>query len=114
MASNLLLLKTYTEGLSSEEKLHFQSEFTSRQRNTGMGIGLALLLGGVGAHKFYLKRNTSGIIYALCGTIGWVIIVPPIVIAILCIVDAFQMEGTVVKFNNELAREIKLEIEAIR
>lgn len=114
MASNLLLLKTYTEGLGSDEKLQFQSEFTSRQRNTGLGMGLALLLGGVGAHKFYLKQNPSGILYALCGTIGWVIIVPPIIIAILCIIDAFQMEGTVGKFNNELAREIKAEIEAMR
>ena len=105
MQKDLVLKRNYISNLSS---LHAK----------GIQVwGLVLRScwgGGVGAHKFYLKRNTSGIIYALCGTIGWVIIVPPIVIAILCIVDAFQMEGTVVKFNNELGREIKLEIETIR
>ena len=88
MPSNAILFKTYTEGLSSDEKLQFQSEFTSRQRTSGLGIVLALLLGGLGAHKFYLKDTTAGIVYALCGTIGWVIIVPPFVIAILSIIDA--------------------------
>jgi len=93
MPSNAILFKTYTEGLSSDEKLQFQSEFTSRQRTSGLGIVLALLLGGLGAHKFYLKDTTAGIVYALCGTIGWIIIIPPIVIAILSIVDACRMAG---------------------
>ena len=114
MASNAILFKTYTEGLSSDEKLQFQSEFTSRQRTTGLGIVLALLLGGLGAHKFYLKDQTSGIVYALCGTIGWFLILPPIIIAILSIIDACRMTGEVVKFNNALAREIKEELEALR
>ena len=114
MPSNAILFKTYTEGLSSDEKLQFQSEFTSRQRTSGLGIVLALLLGGLGAHKFYLKDTTAGIVYALCGTIGWIIIIPPIVIAILSIVDACRMAGEVTKFNNALAREIKEELEALR
>ena len=114
VASNALLFKTYTEGLSGTEKLQFQSEFTSRQRTTGLGIVLALLIGGLGAHKFYLKDQTAGVIYALCGTIGWFIIIPPIVIAILSIIDACRMAGEVTKFNNALARDIKEELEALR
>jgi len=114
VASNALLLKTYTEGLSSDEKLQFQSEFTSRQRTSGLGIVLALLLGGLGAHKFYLKDNAAGIVYALCGTVGWIIVVPGIIIVILCIVDACRMGAEVTKFNNALARDIKEELEAIR
>ena len=112
---NLLILKQYTEGLSGDEKLQFQSQFTTRQRNTGLGIVLALLVGGLGAHKFYLKDTNAGIVYALCGTIGWFLFfIPPIIIGILCIVDACQMQGSVVKFNNALAREIKEEIEVLR
>ena len=114
MPSNAILFKTYTEGLTSDEKLQFQTEFTSRQRTSGLGIVLALLLGGLGAHKFYLKDQTQGIIYALCGTIGWFLIIPPIVIAILCIIDACRMSGEVIKFNNSLARDIKEELEALR
>ena len=112
--SNAILFKTYTEGLSSDEKLQFQSEFTARQRATGLGIILALLLGGLGAHKFYLKDQTAGIIYALCGTIGWIIIIPPIAIAILSIIDSCRMGGEVTRFNNALAREIREELEALR
>ena len=114
MASNALLFKTYTQGLSSDEKLQFQPEFTSRQRTTGLGVILALILGGLEAHKFYLKNNTAGIIYALCGTVGWALIVPGVIIVILCIIDACRMAGEVNKFNNGLARDIKEELEAIR
>ena len=114
MATKTLLIKEYTADLIGDEKLQFQSEFTTRQRNTGAGIALALLVGGLGVHKFYLKKNTQGLVYALCGTFGWVIIIPPIIIGILCIVDAFKMEPSVVKFNNEIAREIKQEIEIMR
>tara|TARA_B100000965_G_C18963776_1_gene486680 strand:- start:69 stop:413 length:345 start_codon:yes stop_codon:yes gene_type:complete len=114
MPSNAILFKTYTEGFSNDEKLQFQTLFTSRERTSGMGIVLALLLGGLGAHKFYLKDQTQGIVYALCGTVGWFLIIPPIVIIILCIIDACRMSGDVVKFNNSLARDIKEELEALR
>ena len=114
MNSNLALIQQYTTDLSSAEKLQFQTQFTTRQRNVGMGVALALLTGGLGIHKFYLKNNGSGIIYALCGTVGWFLIVPPIIVGILCIVDACNMQGEVVKFNNALAREVRTEIEILR
>ena len=114
MTSALLLLKQHTEGLTSAEKMQFQSQYTTRQRNVGAGIAMALLLGGLGVHKFYLKEQGAGIAYALCGTIGWVIVVPPIIVAILSIVDAINMQSSVAKFNNALAREIKAEIDMLR
>tara|TARA_B100001063_G_scaffold192487_1_gene183742 strand:+ start:855 stop:1196 length:342 start_codon:yes stop_codon:yes gene_type:complete len=112
--SNIILIQQYTKDLTTNEKLQFQSELTTRSRNVGLGVCLALLIGGLGAHKFYLKDSGAGIVYALCGTIGWVIVVPPIVIAILSIVDACRMQGEVTKFNNALAREVKAELEAMR
>ena len=45
-------------------------------------------LGGVGAHKFYLKDSGAGIVYALLGTVGVLLVVPPIIVAVLSIVDA--------------------------
>lgn len=112
--SNIVLLQQYSADLTTDEKLQFQSEFTTRQRNTGVGVCLALLVGGIGAHKFYLKDAGSGIVYALLGTVGWVLVIPPIIVGILCIVDACKMQGEVTKFNNALAREIKAELEALR
>ena len=112
--SNIVLIQQYTKDLTTDEKLQFQSELTSRSRNVGLGVCLALLVGGLGAHKFYLKESGAGIVYALCGTVGWFLVVPPFIIAILCIVDACRMQGEVTKFNNALARELKAELEAMR
>ena len=114
MTSNLVLFQQYTSDLNADQKLQFQSEFTTRQRNNGVGICLALLLGGVGAHKFYLKDSGAGIVYALLGTVGWLLVVPPIIVAVLSIVDACKMQGEVIKFNNALAREIKAELDALK
>ena len=113
MTSSLVLIQQYTDGLTSAEKLQFQSQFTTRQRNVGLGVALALLTGGLGIHKFYLGDSGAGIVYALCGTVGWFLVVPPFIIAILCIVDACNMQSAVVKFNNDLAREIKAEIDML-
>jgi len=112
--NNALIIKQHCSDFSQDEKLQFQMQLTARQRNTGAGIGLALLLGGLGAHKFYLKDNGLGVLYALMGTVGWVIIVPPFIVAVLSIIDACTMESQVGHFNNALGREIKAEIEAMR
>lgn len=48
---------------------------------------LALCLGALGIHKFYLGYNTAGIIYLLCGTIGWVIGFPGLAVMALAVID---------------------------
>ena len=45
--------------LTADEKLQFQSQLTSRLRNNGVGVALALLIGGLGAHKFYLNSRAK-------------------------------------------------------
>ena len=108
------MLKQQVADLSKDEKFQFQSEFTSRRRNTGTGIALALLLGCFGAHKFYLKQNTPGVIYAVGGTIGWFLIVPGAIITILSIIDACGMGNAVDKVNRDIAVNLRREIEAFR
>ena len=51
---------------------------------------LALFLGSIGVHKFYLGYNTQGIIMLLCGTVGWFLLVPPFVIAIIALIEAIM------------------------
>jgi TM2 domain-containing membrane protein YozV len=36
-----------------------------KQKSRGAAVALALFLGGIGAHKFYLDRPGWGILYAL-------------------------------------------------
>ena len=111
----LELIKTSVVGLSSSEKDKFTYMFSDRKRGTGMGIALALLVGFVGVHQFWLRDNRKGIIYLLCGTIGWLpLAIPVLIISIFCIVDAFQMKKLVYRANREIAAEIVAEIEILR
>ena len=51
---------------------------------------LALFLGTIGVHKFYLGYNTQGIIMLLCGTVGWILFLPPLVMAIIALIEAIM------------------------
>ncbi|MDW2958782.1 MAG: TM2 domain-containing protein [Alphaproteobacteria bacterium] len=50
-------------------------------------ILLALFLGGWGVHKFYAGRQNEGIAMLLMGTIGWLLIIPGIIVWIWAFVD---------------------------
>ena len=114
MTTKTLLLKEYTSNMTTTEKLQFQAELSSRSRSVGTGIALALLLGGLGAHKFYLRESQAGVVYALMGTVGWMLIIPPFVVAILSIVDACRMGTSVGRCNRLVAQEIHDEITVMR
>ena len=57
------------------------------RNNKWIALLLWFFLGGIGGHKFYIGRNDLGIAYLLSMTIGWLFIIPPIVVGILLIVD---------------------------
>ena len=48
---------------------------------------LAFLLGTWGVHKFYAGRSGEGIAMLLMGTIGWLLIIPGIIVCIWALVD---------------------------
>lgn len=52
---------------------------------------LAFFLGGLGIHWFYLNRPSKGVIYLLCGTVGWIFILPVLIIIIMCFVDSLLL-----------------------
>ena len=106
-----LAIEQHLEDLPSKRaRQHFLQQYSLRKRNAGAVVGFALLLGGLGVHRFYLRQVGLGVVYLVAGTIGWLIIVPPIIVGILCIIDACNSGGLVAKCNHELAREIMNEI----
>jgi TM2 domain-containing membrane protein YozV len=48
---------------------------------------LAFFLGVFGVHKFYLGRRSAGIIMLVCGTLGWLLVLPGMLIAIIAFIE---------------------------
>lgn len=48
---------------------------------------LAFFLGWAGAHKFYLNKTGAAITMLLCGTIGWILILPGLAISIIAFIE---------------------------
>ena len=61
---------------------------SENEKNQIIAATLALLLGGLGAHKFYLGYNTQGIIMLLMGTLGWFFLVPPFASLLIGFIEA--------------------------
>lgn len=101
------------EELSPTQLQQFMLLYPGRKKSVGIGILLALFLGMLGIHWFYLGNTTRGVVYLVLGTLGWVVILPPIVIAVMCIVDAFGMGSTVAKVNSSQAMSLKEELKLL-
>lgn len=56
-------------------------------KNKWIAAVLALLLGGIGVHKFYLGRNKEGIIMLLCFFPGMFLVVPIIVTSVIAFIE---------------------------
>jgi TM2 domain-containing membrane protein YozV len=58
------------------------------ERNKYVAALLAFFLGMWGIHKFYLGKNTAGIIMLVCGTVGWILIgIPPLIMGVVAFIE---------------------------
>jgi TM2 domain-containing membrane protein YozV/cold shock CspA family protein len=60
---------------------------SSSDKNKIVAALLAFFLGTLGIHKFYLGKTTAGIIMLVCGTIGWLLILPGFIMAIIAFIE---------------------------
>lgn len=95
-----------TKDLDADEKIQFQIAFANEKKSVGAAILLALFLGGIGAHKFYLGQSGLGVLYLLfCWTF-----IP----SIIAIGEACLMGKTIKRHNFERAQEISEGIKMMR
>jgi TM2 domain-containing membrane protein YozV len=54
--------------------------------NIAAGI-LGVFLGGIGVHKFYLGYTTPAVVMLLCGTLGWLLILPGLAVWLIGFIE---------------------------
>ncbi len=92
----------YTIGMNENQRAWFYAEYESARKDEVIGVLLAVILGGLGIHQFYLRRDGLGILYLL---LSWTSI--PMFVAW---VEAFFMPGRVRRYNALQAAYISAQI----
>ncbi len=60
---------------------------SASDKNRIVAALLALFLGHLGVHKFYLGKTNAGIVMLVCGTIGWLLILPGVVNMLIAFIE---------------------------
>lgn len=86
--------------------------YDAKKKSKGVAYILWLLLGGIGAHRFYVGRTGTGLVYVAMQVIGWFTAAAGagallfIAIGVWWAIDAFLIPGMVRQNNLLLAAEI--------
>ena len=92
--------------LTPAQQQIFYAEYHHRAKEYSTALVLAILLGLLGVHKFYLGRTGQGILHLALSlfsafTLG----------IVLVIVDIFRLRGTVYRVNREIADKIAASVQ---
>lgn len=88
--------------LTPDGRLLFEARYGRLEKSRSTAFLLTLLLGGVGAHRFYLGQVALGFLYL---TFCWTF-VP----AIVALIELFFIGGRVDHYNQRLATETAAEV----
>ncbi len=83
--------------LPKESQAAFILQYNNAKKNPTTAVVLALLLGGIGAHKFYMGQTGSGILYLIFSC--------TFIPAIIAFIEAFTISKSVHSSNRKAARE---------
>ncbi len=93
-----MLNPIYTANMSDQQRAWFYAEYQQASKDELIGVLLALFLGGLGIHKFYMGQTGAGVLYLIFSWTG----IPSIVGFIEC----FLMPGRVRAYNAAQAQII--------
>ena len=92
----------YTANMNDQQRAWFYAEFERARKDEVIGVLLAVFLGGLGIHHFYLRRDGLGLLYLV---FCWTFI--PMVVAWI---EAFFMPSRVRQYNAAQAMFISSQI----
>jgi len=92
-----LEMQQLVRSLPRDSQAAFMIQYNGQKKTPSTAVILALLLGGIGVHKFYLGKTGMGILYLLFCWTG----IP----GIIAFFEAFTITRTVRRLNREVARE---------
>jgi TM2 domain-containing membrane protein YozV len=91
-------LQQYGSNLPVQQKLYFQQEYDKQSRNPSTALILTLLLGGAGAHRFYLGQWGWGAAYLV---FFWTCV--PLLLAL---VECFLIRARTETYNELVVQQI--------
>lgn len=95
-----------TKDFSPQEKMMFMSEYNANKKSVTTGVLLAVFLGGLGVHKFWLGSPGMGTLYIIfCWTF-----IP----AIVALIDACLMGNSVKNYNGKVSNDAYQKIMMMR
>lgn len=91
--------------MTPDQRALFQTRYSSGAKSRTTATVLALLLGGIGAHHFYLGKIGLGVLYLL--------FVWTLVPAMLGVLEAFFMGGRVDRYNERVATAAAADVRSL-
>jgi TM2 domain-containing membrane protein YozV len=82
-------------------------EFQNASKSTGVAYFLWFFLGGLGVHRFYLRKTGTGALVLLCTLIGIFTLFPLIATGLILIYDLFTLPSQVRAFNAAVMQKIQ-------
>ena len=99
-------------GLREKEKELLLNQYGKERKSKAVAFVLLLLLGPLGAHKFYQGKVLAGVIYCVLGVLFiWAFCLPTV---ILSIIDIFFLYYQIDSANTASLRSLKAAIIASR
>lgn len=95
--STQLEIQKLVNSLPDSNRTSFLVHYNAEKKNPTTAVILALFLGGIGGHHFYLGNIALGLIYLI---FSWTFIP-----AIIAFIEAFTITNTVHKMNKDVARK---------